>query len=78
MTLGFTLEINYAIANRNANARGESRRVALRAYLESDGAKSSAPQLDIRNNSNIFIRLVYIGWEDSGGRIVEDVRCDGR
>ncbi len=71
-------EINYAIANRNANARGESRYVIGEAYLESDRAKQNFPQVDIRNNSNIFVRIFNIGWMDSGGSIVENVRCGGR
>ena len=71
-------EISYAIANRNANARGESRSVIGVAYLESDRIKTNFPQVDIRNNSNIFVRIVNIGWMDSGGRIVENVRCGGR
>lgn len=71
-------DIDYAIANRNANAKGESRRVVGNAYLESDRIKTNFPQVDIRNNSNIFVRIVNIGWQDSSGAIVENVRCGGR
>ncbi len=70
-------EISYAIANGNANARRESWYVSGPAYLESDTVKQNFPQVDIRNNSNIFMRVFSIGWMDSRG-IVETVRCGAR
>jgi len=69
-------ESDYAATHGGQNSRGETRMTSGIAYRETDRAKQNLPQVDIRNNSNIFVRIARLAWQDPvSGQLGPDVPC---